>query len=266
MTGMTPVGRALLLALLLIAPATPVRAFDAEPGCPTAAAPIVTDRPDVTNSSLVVPRGSLQVENGINGTVRREAGRVDGTNTRLRLGVFGCTELVLDLPTWSGAVSGRGASGFTNLAPGVKHQLGPLPGDIDLSIATGLGLPTGARRIAGPGPQPYLQFPWSRELAGGWGVSGMLTAFWLPERAGSDVLLENTVVVSRELTGTTELFVEFVGDYPRDQRPQQLVNMGGAWRVTPTQQLDVHGGFGVDRETPRWFLGIGYSFRYDRLF
>src|SRR4051812_17789722 len=209
MTGMTPVGRALLLALLLTAPAAPARALDAEPGCPTAAAPIVTDRPDVTNSSLVVPRGSLQVENGINGTVRREAGRVDGSNTRLRLGVFGCTELVLDLPTWFGAVSGRGASGFTNLAPGVKHQLGPLPGDIDLSIAAGLGLPTGARRIVGPGPQPYLQFPWSRELAGGWGVSGMLTAFWLPERAGSDVLLENTVVVSRELTGTTELFVEF---------------------------------------------------------
>lgn len=258
--------RGLLLTLLSTVAAVPAFALDAERGCATPEAPIVTDRPDVTNSSLVVPGGSLQVENGINGAVRRDAGRVDGTNTRLRLGVFGCTELVLDLPSWSGVASGRGPSGFTNLAPGVKHQLGPLPGDIDLSIAAGLGLPTGGRRIAGPGPQPYLQFPWSRELAGGWGVSGMLTLFWLPDRADSDAILENNVVLSRELTETTELFLEFVGDYPRDQRPQQLVNMGGAWRVTPTQQVDFHGGFGVDRETPRWFIGIGYSFRYDRLF
>ena len=32
--------------------------------CPTAKDEIVTDRPDVTNSSLVVPTGSLQSENG----------------------------------------------------------------------------------------------------------------------------------------------------------------------------------------------------------
>jgi hypothetical protein len=263
---MTVVLRACLLAVIASLPALPASALDADRGCPTPDTPIVTDRPDVTNSSLVVPGGSLQVENGINGAVRRDAGRIDGTNTRLRLGVFGCTELVLDLPSWSGVLAGRGPSGFTNLAPGVKHQLGPLPGDIELSIAAGLGLPTGARRIAGPGPQPYLQFPWSRELVDGWGVSGMVTLFWLPDRSDSDAILENNVVLSRELTETTDLFVEFVGDYPRDQRPQQQVNLGGAWRVTPTQQLDFHGGFGVGRETPRWFVGIGYSFRYDRLF
>ena len=34
--------------------------------CPTAKDEIVTDRPDVTNSSLVVPTGSLQNENGVN--------------------------------------------------------------------------------------------------------------------------------------------------------------------------------------------------------
>ena len=34
--------------------------------CPTAKDEIATDRPDVTNSSLVVPVGSLQNENGIN--------------------------------------------------------------------------------------------------------------------------------------------------------------------------------------------------------
>ena len=35
-------------------------------GCPTAKDEIATDRPDVTNSSLVVPMGSFQSENGVN--------------------------------------------------------------------------------------------------------------------------------------------------------------------------------------------------------
>ena len=42
--------------------------------CPTSASEIATDRPDVTNSSLVVPVGSLQGENGIN-TTRRGLGQ-----------------------------------------------------------------------------------------------------------------------------------------------------------------------------------------------
>jgi hypothetical protein len=40
--------------------------------CPTPKDEIATDRPDVTNSSLVVPFGSFQSENGIN-TYSRDA-------------------------------------------------------------------------------------------------------------------------------------------------------------------------------------------------
>ena len=63
-----------------------VSAASAE-GCPTAKDEIATDRPDVANSSLVVPAGSLQVENGINASSQGTAHGYDGTNTRLRLGI-----------------------------------------------------------------------------------------------------------------------------------------------------------------------------------
>ena len=39
-------------------------------GCTQPSTPIATDRPDVTNSSIVVPVGSLQNENGINASRR----------------------------------------------------------------------------------------------------------------------------------------------------------------------------------------------------
>jgi hypothetical protein len=50
--------------------------------CPTAKDEITTDRPDVTNSSLVVPTGGLQNENGVNFSIRDDGRSIDGTNSR----------------------------------------------------------------------------------------------------------------------------------------------------------------------------------------
>ena len=44
----------------------------ADDACPDSSQDIATDRPSVTNSSLVVPTGSLQDENEINWTTRPE--------------------------------------------------------------------------------------------------------------------------------------------------------------------------------------------------
>ena len=81
-------------------------------GCPSSRSEIATDRPDVTNSSLVVPTGSLQSENGVNLSARRDAQMVDGTNSRLRLGVAPCLEVLVDLPSYVAAPRGRGNSAF----------------------------------------------------------------------------------------------------------------------------------------------------------
>jgi hypothetical protein len=132
-------------------------------GCPTAKDEIATDRPDVTNSSLVVPVGSFQSENGLNFRGQDGGQIIDGTNTRWRLGIAPCLEVLMDLPTDFATVRGPGSSGFTDVTPAIKWQVSPIPGKIDLSLVAGVALPTGAVNIAGPGAQPYLQMPWSWE-------------------------------------------------------------------------------------------------------
>src|SRR5215470_7406460 len=149
--------------------------------CTDPSAPIATDRPDVTNSSVVVPVGSLQNENGANVSRRAGADIFDGTNSRWRLGIVPCFEALIDLPNYVGTFRGAGDSGFGNIAPAFKWQISPLPGKVDLSVTVGAGLPTGALAIAGRGVQPYLQFPWSVELGHGWGLTGMVTNFFTPE-------------------------------------------------------------------------------------
>jgi len=127
-------------------------------------------------------------------------------------------------------------------------------------------LPTGAKRIAGPGFQPYVQFPWSRELEDGWGLSGMVTEFFRPSDSPSTATSEVTFVIEKKLTGKTSVLVEYVGDYPDQSSPSQLLNSGIVYHLTRTEQLDMHLAFGLNRNAPDYIVGFGYSFRLDGLF
>ena len=72
-------------------------------------------------------------------------------------------------------------------------------GGVVLSATAGLSFPTGASRISGHGYNLYAQFPWSWEIAGGWGLSGMFTEFWFPGQPKSNAISEATFVVEREV-------------------------------------------------------------------
>ncbi len=235
-------------------------------GCTQPGAPITTDRPDVTNSSIVVPVGSLQSENGVN-VSRRDGGEIfDGTNSRWRLGIAPCLEVLVDVPNYVGTFRGPGSSGFSDVAPAVKWQVGPVLGKIDLSVTVGVAVPTGAVAIAAPGVQPYVQVPWSVDLGGGWGISGMVTNSFAPADPINKFSNQSTFVIEKEIGERSFLFAEYVGTFPVNGGTSQLLNSGGGYRVTDTQQIDFHVGIGLNRDAPAYIFGLGYSFRLDGLF
>jgi len=85
--------------------------------CPSAASDIATDRPDVSNSSLVVPAGSFQSGNGVNTSSQRAGSGFDGPNIRLRFGVMPCLELLVDVPGYVGCLSGNGDAALHQCHP-----------------------------------------------------------------------------------------------------------------------------------------------------
>jgi hypothetical protein len=234
-------------------------------GCPDATQDIVTDRPSVTNSSVVVPTGSLQMENGINWTAHPGQGALDGPETRLRFGFGGCTEMLVDLPNDVGGVDGHGPSGFSDVAPAIKHQFGGLPEGTNLSATAGLGLPTGARVISGSGFNPYLQCPWTQDLGDGWTAGGMLSTTWLTGEPQSTTVFQPSFLIDRQVSPNADVFAEYIGDYQTRGLAGQQLNFGGSYRVTQTQQIDFHAGFGLNRNSPNYFVGVGYSLRFDHL-
>src|SRR3984885_2882524 len=111
--------------------------------------PIVTDRPQITSSSVVVPCGSLQFENGFQETSNGGQRSFDLPETAVRFGIAGKTELRFATPDYSfndDTASGFG-NGFGDLTVGLKKQLGPPRGGFDVSLVPSLSFPTGANLI-----------------------------------------------------------------------------------------------------------------------
>src|SRR5271166_2310530 len=71
-----------------------------QPPSVDAAGPIATDRPAVTNSSVVVPPGSLQAENGFLESNSQGQSVLDGPETLVRFGVTKRTELRFTVPDY----------------------------------------------------------------------------------------------------------------------------------------------------------------------
>jgi hypothetical protein len=126
--------------LLLCALVAPVSTASAADGCPTDANEVATDRPDITNSSLVVPLGSLQVENGLDWTVQDGSNALDATNSRVRVGIAHCTEFLMDVPSYFGPLNGSAPSGFSNLVVSLKRQVS-VPIGFALPATVGVGFP-----------------------------------------------------------------------------------------------------------------------------
>ena len=227
-----------------------------------AQAPIATDRPSTTASSVVVPPGSVQAENGFAETVSQGQSTFDGPETLLRFGLLSKTELRLTAPDYFGQVTtGSGiSSGFGDMAIGVKQQLGPASG-FDASLLLTLSLPTGARTISSHGYDPSVQVPWSRALSPRWTVAGMLSMYWPTQGDRRNLTGETTFLIDRQVTKRWDGFVEYAGAFPERGTPRNLVHFGTTWRVTPRQQFDFHVGVGLSSAAVDHFIGLGYSFR-----
>jgi hypothetical protein len=97
---------------------------------------IATDRPQVTSSSIVVPCGSLQFENGFQETSAGGQQTDDLPETSIRFGVARKTELRDMVPDyhWNLATNPGAATGFGDMSLGFKQQQGPTKGKFDVSV------------------------------------------------------------------------------------------------------------------------------------
>jgi hypothetical protein len=258
------IGSGLVLMALLLVAATVAAYGQGQP--PTTDPEIVTDRPDITESAIVVPKGSLQFENGLTWTNDHGRQTLDLSETLVRFGISDRTELRVVVPNYLDGITGRiSASGFGDLAVGMKQQLGPLPGGVDLSVIVALSLPTGADRVSSHGFDPFVKFPWSKDLKAGWSIGGMQSLFSYTEDGRRNLVWEPTIYFEKQITKPWDAFAEYGGDFAQRGGSKEVAHFGTAYKISPRNQVDFHFGFGLSRATPGQFFAVGYSFRIDKL-
>jgi hypothetical protein len=231
----------------------------AQPCGANAQSTIATDRPQITSSSIVVPCGSLQFENGFLETSNNGQRTFDFPETAVRFGVANKTELRFATPNYFH--NADTASGFGDLSLGFKQQLGPIRG-FDLSLIPMVSLPTGADQISSHGYDPSIQLPWSRSLSKSWTVAGMFSVAWPTVSARRDVMGQSSVFFDRQLAQPWDAYVEYSGSFPERGSPQHIIDFGTAYKLSPHQQLDFHCSFGLSAAAADHSIGLGYSVRF----
>jgi len=248
-----------LVAFCSLAP-QPARAGDA----PKEAPEILTDRPDFTETSFVVPLHRLQFESGFTYTDETgDSGHLfNFPEILLRYGFGRRTELRVGVPDFvSSRLRGARGDGFGDLYLGFKQQLGPPDAAYGFALIPAVTIPTGSDRFSSGEVDPEIVFTWSRDLSEKWSVGGIVGFAW--PTAGGDRSLNvfPTVSFGRSLSDRWGTFLEWAAEFPEAGGNVHLLHHGYTYLVNPNTQLDLHFGFGVSRAAPDFFIGAGFSTR-----
>jgi hypothetical protein len=238
----------------------------------TGSPPMVTDRPDATESAITVARGVFQLESGYT------FGGVEGIRVHnlgevlLRVGVADMLELRFGVNSyqWVRAPSAS-ARGLQDSTIGVKLKL------IDNGGKTGLGspqvavlastsLPTGSSLVSQDKLQPEMR------VSVAWDLSERLAlgtnVFYV---YGNDVIEDErfhqagaTLSLGIGLTDRWGAYAEYFGNYTvvRDGPREDYVNGGVTFLVGRDLQLDGRVGYGLNDLDDDFFVGFGSSVRW----
>lgn len=232
------------------------------------AEPLVTDRPDVTESSSVIAPGFAQLETGITAIedVDDEFGTEYG-NTLLRLGLVENWELRLG---WGGYLDSSAVSGSSDGSLGFKYYINP-EGDAllepEVAIIAQTTLPTGESAITSDRLDPAFLMLFSHTLTDKLALSYNLGSQFATSKKGdgSRTTLSSALYsVSLGYSANEKLgfFVELFGEIGLSAEDSPIsVDCGLTWLLNDDSQLDFFTGAGLNNEADEFFVGLGYSLR-----
>jgi hypothetical protein len=227
---------------------------------------MVTDRPDFTESTDVVGKGVVQIENGL--TVERSRGvnsfagpelliRV-GLTKRLELRVGGDGFLSVKLP------GADRVAGHSDVETAVKILL------VDqgrhrpaLSLIPILSLPLGSPDFSSGGYDPTLKVALGKDLPAGFSLGGNVNLSSINTPDGRFLQTAYSASVGHSLGRGFGGYWELFGFTPweKDGSAAWIANAGITHSIGRNAQVDLRVGKRLTDAGPGWFWGIGLAVR-----
>lgn len=238
---------------------------------------IVTDRPDFVESSNVVGAGRVQIETSLAFERDRAGGgreRTASTPTLLRVGIGDTLELRLETdgrmrtvatPANGGARSVQ--SGYADSALGVKWHMADAGGARpSLGLLAHIDFDSGSQPFRAPGMGASLRLAAEWELADDYSLGlmpGLSTQRDEQGRRYTGGIFG--VVLGKEWNERFRTFAEFSAQHIAPSRhggSQLTADIGAAWLLSDSVQIDTALSRGLNRTTPDYGWTVGLSVKF----
>jgi hypothetical protein len=232
-----------------------------------AAQPLVTDRPDFTESPLAVPSSRVQVEFGA--TFQEFEGGATALNAPealARIGVFRGAEVRVGLPDFARDETGLGQlrvvnEDVTDPSLGAKLELGEASG-VALAVVAETTLPFINNGFRPEDAAQTVILTGGASLSPRVSVGGQVGATY--NETPETVDLAATLVLGFALDSQIGAFVEVAASDPVDIVADAafLLHGGATLLLTEDLQVDAHAGLGLTDTAPDYLIGVGASARF----
>jgi hypothetical protein len=260
---------AILIAALSALLAAPAGAFDLS-GLPE---PLITDRPDFTESPSSIPAGHFQLEGGATFSRVEEEDADSFGEVLVRIGLGNGLEARIGVPSYERIeFPGGSVSGFGDPSVSFKLRLTPDPpasgqaGRPEAALLLGASIPEGDEELSDGTWQPEAR------VALAWGLGPVLSlssnvGYAYPEDPEAGRRFHQIFTSLSLGLGLTDRLGAFVEGYGFSEETvggseTGYMDTGLTWLVGNDLQLDVRAGRGFNDADPDWFVGAGAALRW----
>jgi hypothetical protein len=227
---------------------------------------ISTDRPDQSNTPLLVPKGALQIESGF--TVENEKTFLSThrnytyNNTLIKFGINEHFEIRLNT-LYQGVSESSDLPIVRGIGPvsiGLKIKMADEHGIWpQASIISHLTLPSGTTSFKPSYTSSDITLACSHGLSERWVITYNGGVKWDGETPAATALY--ALSLAFDVTDKFSVFAECYGFVPGKSKSNHNMDAGITYKIKPLLQWDLSAGLGLSDDAPDNFLSTGLSIR-----
>jgi len=245
--------------------------------------PLVTDRPDFTESTDAVPFGHFQLEMGYTFTYDRErdersrshtapefllrAGLIEDLELRIGWEGYAFTEELFSVETRRGRQVARedASQGAADLSLGFKRKFFEQDGlRPHFGAIVAMNVPSGSAGVSSGDVEPEVVLAWAYDLSDALSIAGNVGLAAASDEGERFLQTFASLSGAVALSDDVGAYVEYFGFYPNAEHADAAhsANGGLTYLIHDNLQLDLRAGFGLNEEADDFFAGIGFAWRW----
>jgi len=233
--------------------------------------PLVTDRPDATESAMTVGDGTLQIETGlifedyVSSSIDYTQQDYHIATTLFRYGIGTDFELRLHGKIQSRTIESfnnlKIYSGLANISIGMKYQFyQSADGETNGAVLATAILPVGSSEFSSSSIEPALLIALSEDLSELFSIGTNFGGIYLNDE--SELTYLYSLALGIGITEKIGGFVELFGGIKSSISPEHFLDGGFTYLVNNDIQFDLSAGTRIFFEDTNWFVNSGVSIRF----